>query len=177
MPPLRSLPRDVKVPMLPGLGLSWYEHHGASYWIRRAAMSVLWTFVTALWTLIAVAILIAYYHRSLAAFYVVLGVEIAYSLAVLAYFAVVTARHWNDPDVGARLFSPSRRARAAPARKGGARMLHIMEQVFVALSFLTFGLYLTMLLMSLLPETPAERRARLFVAEELRRRGLLLPDS
>lgn len=153
LPPRRDLPRDVVVPVLPGLGLTWYDRRGAGYWGRRAGMSLLWLFLTALVTLITVAILIALYHRSLAGFTVVLVIEVVYSLAILAFFAVSTARIWSD-------------SQAAPIRPR-----NVPGQIFFALSALTIGLYLALLLTSLLPETPVERHARLGVAAELRRRG------
>jgi hypothetical protein len=149
----------VVVPVLPGLGLTWYDRRGAGYWARRAAMSLLWVFLTALVTLITVAILIALYHRSTAGFTVVLGLEIAYSLAILVFFAVATARTWSDPQ---------------PAT---IRPRNVPGQVFFAVSFLAVGLYLALLLTSLLPETPIERHARLGVAAELRRRGHAVPGT
>jgi hypothetical protein len=150
LPPRHELPRDVVVPVLPGLGLTWYDRRGAGYWGRRAGMSLLWLFLTALVTLITVAILIALYHRSLAGFTVVLVIEVVYSLAILAFFAVATARGWNDPH-------------PATIRPG-----NVLGQIFLILSSLTIGLYLALLVTSLLPETPAERHARLQVAGQLR---------
>ncbi len=97
LPPRHALPRDVTVPVLPGLGLTWYDRRGAGYWGRRAALSILWLFLTALVTLIVVAILIALWHRSTAGFTVVLVLEVVYSLGILAFFAATTARGWNDP--------------------------------------------------------------------------------
>jgi hypothetical protein len=157
LPPLDALPPDVTVPVLPGLGLTWYDRRGAGYWARRAGMSVLWAFLTALVTLITAAILTAFYHRSAAAFTAVLALETAYSLAILAYFAAAAARTLNDPQPGPI------RARSWPG------------QVFFGFSALSIGLYLALLLTSLLPEPPAERRAWLGVAAELRRRGHALP--
>jgi hypothetical protein len=149
LPPRDAMPRDVTIPALPGLGRTWYERRGAGYWARRAALSLLWLFLTALVTLIVVAILIALWHRSTAGFTVVLVLEIVYSLGILAFFAVATARGWNDPH-------PS------TIRPG-----NVPGQIFLILSSLTIGLYLALLVTSLLPETPAERHARLQVAEEL----------
>jgi hypothetical protein len=197
LPPRRSLPRDVQVPVLPGLGQRWYDRHGASYWIRRAGLSSLWAFLTALVALILAAVLVAFYDRSLAAFMVVLGIEVVYTLGILAYFAVMAVRHWNDPDLAGQMFSRSGRSRAPGGGRGSAahnragneragneragpgsrRAVHVLGQTLVALSCLTLGPYLALLLMSVFPETPAERRARLWVAEELRRRGHLRPDS
>jgi hypothetical protein len=192
LPPRRSLPQDVEIPALPGLGQTWYDRHGLSYWIRRAAMSFLWAMLTALVGLIVVSVLIAFYRRSLAAFYVVLGIEVVYTFGILGYFAIVTVRHWNDPDLAGQMFSRSRRSRPPGAGKGGAgkggagkggagkgstRPLHRLGKVLLALSCLSVGPYLAMLLISVLPETPPERRARLWVAEELRGRGGLMPGS
>ena len=96
LPPRHALSRDVTVPVLPGLGRTWYDRRGAGYWARRAALSILWLFLTALVTLIVVAILIALWRRS-TAFTVVLVLEIVYSLGILAFLAVATVRGWNDP--------------------------------------------------------------------------------
>jgi hypothetical protein len=192
LPPRRSLPRDVQIPVLPGLGQTWYDRHGVSYWIRRACMSFLWAFLTALVALILVAVLVAFYHRSPAAFMVVLGIEVVYTLGILGYFAVRAVRHWNDPDVAGQMFSRSGRSRANGGGRGGAgpdragneragpgrrRAVPVLGQALLALSCLTLGPYLALLLMSVFPETPAERRARLWVAEELRSRGHLGPES
>ena len=182
LPPRRSLPRDVQIPVLPGLGQTWYDRHGVSYWLRRAGMSFRWAFLTALAALILVAVLVAFYHRSPAAFMVVLGIEVVYTLGILGYFAVMAVRHWNDPDVAGQMFSRSGRITApgagtSRAWTGGARAVHVLGQTLVALSCLTLGPYLALLMMSVFPETPAERRARLWVAEELRSRGQLRPDS
>ncbi len=187
LPPRRSLPNDVQIPVLPGLGQTWYDRHGASYWIRRAGLAFLWAFLTALVALILVSVLIAFYHRSLAAFMVVLGIEVAYTFGILGYFAVTAVRHWNDPDVAGHMFSRPGRIGAPSGssggagkdragQRGGARRLHVLGQALLALSCLTLGPYLALLLMSVLPDTPAERRARLWVAEELRGRGHPRPD-
>jgi hypothetical protein len=153
LPPRHALPRDVTLPVLPGLGLTWYDRRGLSYWGRRAALSILWLFLTVVVTLIVVAILIALSHRSTAGFVVVLVLEVGYSLGVLAFFAVATARGWDDP------------------RPGTIRPGNVLGQIFLILSSLTIGLYLALLVTSLLPETPAERQARLQVAGQLRDRG------
>ncbi len=217
LPPRRSLPRDVEIPALPGLGQTWYDRHGLSYWIRRAAMSFLWAMLTALVGLLVVSVLIAFYRRSLAAFAVFLVIEVAYTLGILGYFAVVAVRHWNDPDLAGQMFSRSRRSTATGtgksragksragksgtgksgtgksgagnggagnggagnggAENGGSRRRHWLGQLLLALSCLTVGPYLALLMISVLPETPAERRARLWVAAELRGRGQPMPGS
>jgi hypothetical protein len=159
LPPLHALPPDVVVPRLPGLGQTWYDRRGAGYWARRAGMSLLWVCLTALVTLITVAVLIAFYHRSAAAFTAVLVLEIAYSLTVVVFFAAAAVRTLSDPQ-------------PAPIKPRGWP-----GQVFFGVSVLSVGLYLALLLTSLLPESPAERRAWLTVAAELRRRGRTLPGT
>ena len=187
-PPHRSLPNDVQIPVLPGLGQTWYDRHGASYWIRRTGLAFRWALLTALVALILMAVLVACYHRSLAAFMAVLGIEVVYTFAVLGYFAVRAVQHWNDPDVAGHMFSRPGRTGTPGGRngntgtdragqRGGARARHLLGPALLALSCLTLGPYLALLLMSVLPETPAERRARLWVAEELRGRGHLRPGS
>ena len=197
LPPRRSLPLDVQIPVLPGLGQTWYDRRGVSYWIRRAGMSFLWAFLTALIALILVSVLIAVYHRSPAGFLVVLGLELSYTLGILGYFTAVTVLHWNDPHVAGQMFWSSGRIRAPGvsrasagkdrggkdragkdrAGKGSARVVHVLGQILLAMSFLSLGPYLALLLMSVLPETPPERRARLWVARELRGRSHLSSGS
>jgi hypothetical protein len=139
-------------------------------------MAVLWLLLAALVTVITVAILIAIRHRSGAGFSVALGIEIAYSLGILAYLSTLTVRHWDDPAIAGRLFSGGGRGDGAGRGDGGrSRLLYALTQIFVGFSFLSIGLYLAVLAISLLPETPPERRARLFVAGELRGSGL--PNS
>ncbi|HWG63268.1 MAG TPA: hypothetical protein VG253_16345 [Streptosporangiaceae bacterium] len=161
------------MPFLPGLGRTWYERSG-SYWARRAAMALLWAFLAALETLVGVAVLIALWHRSPGGFAVLLVIEVAYALGMPAFFLAGTARRWNDPAapalLGRRSPDRGRAARAGQPRKG-FRPLHALGQGLIAPSFLTIGLGLGLLLTSLLPETLAERQARLLVAQELQRRG------
>lgn len=45
--------------------------------------------------------------------------------------------------------------------------LYVLSQTFIALSGLTVGFYLYMLSVSLLPEPPVERQARLFILDQL----------
>jgi hypothetical protein len=162
LPPRHSLPRDVVVPVLPGLGFTWYDRSG-NYWTRRIGLSLMWALVTALITLLTVFFLGAF--RPGPGFAVLLGIEVAYSLGFLAFFMVRTARAWNDPPP----------ARQVPPRSGAARARSLPGQALLAIGFLFIGFYLALLVTSLLPETPAERRARLQVAEELRGRGHLAP--
>jgi hypothetical protein len=154
LPPRRALPPDVEVPVLPGLGVTWYDRSG-SYWARRAAMSVFWLLITAAVTLAVVAILIAAFHRSRPAFFVVLILEAAWTAGMLAFFARRTVRvRRGQPGV--------------PGRRGPLRAA---TQLLLGLSFLSPGLYLGLLGTSLLAESPAEQQARRQVAGQLSRRG------
>lgn len=176
LPPRRLLPRDVVVPVLPGLGFTWYDRRG-SYWARRAGLSLMWAIVTALITLVTIAVLAAIRDSSAAGFGALLGIEVAYSLGILAFFAVQTARRWNDPDAPGRLLGRPAASKQPGARKrGAARLWYLLGQLFLAFSFLTVGMYLAMLLTSLLPESLAERQARIRIAAELRRRGHAVPE-
>jgi uncharacterized membrane protein YhaH (DUF805 family) len=176
LPPRRSLPRDVVVPSLPGLGFTWYDRRG-SYWARRAGLSLMWAIVTTLITLLTVGFLAAIRDSSPAGFGVLLGIEVAYSLGVLAFFAIQTARRWNDPGAPGQLLGRSAAGKQHAGRKSGAaRVWSGLGQLLLAFSFPTIGLYLAMLLTSLLPETLAERHARRRIAAELRRRGHVLPE-
>jgi hypothetical protein len=66
LPPRNALPRDVEIPVLPGLGLTWYDRGGA-YWARRAALAFMWALVLLLIVLMDVGIFGAIRH-SLALF-------------------------------------------------------------------------------------------------------------
>ena len=39
LPPRGALPRDVDIPALPGVGITWYGR-GGGYWARRVLMSL-----------------------------------------------------------------------------------------------------------------------------------------
>ena len=160
LPPRHSLPRDVLVPTLPGLGLTWYDR-GSGYWIRCAALALMWAVVTTFLTLITLGILAAIHRRSQAGFLIAVTVEVAYSAGLLAFFAARTARYWNDPAPA----GPARRPRpsGAPAiRRGAAAGIgHAAGQVFLAFGFLVIGFYLGFFITALLPETLVERRTRL----------------
>lgn len=189
-PPRPPLPGDVTIERLPGLGTSWYDR-GPGYWLRRVGLALLWALIVTLTTLIVVGVLSAIRHGSQAGFYVALVVEVAYSLAIVAFFAVRTARRWNQAPSG-----PPRSGRAARAGRaersgqagragtaGGA--LGVLARSGVALgrgvlvigSVLFVGLYLALLLSSLLPQTLPERQARRRLADELRARGLDPPRA
>lgn len=164
LPKLDSLESDVHVPLLPGTGRTWVDRSG-SYLLRRAAMSLLWLVLLAFVTLVTVAVLLAYWHRTRAGFVGVLVSLTAYSLAVLAWTTVATTRHWNE----ARNPATRRPNRTRPAWAHGFLLpFYLLQQVFIVFSFLTMGLYLYLFVASLLPEPPVERQARLFLLGQLR---------
>jgi hypothetical protein len=167
LPPRHELPRDVTVASLPGLGTTWYDR-GPGYRARRAGMALMWLVVTGLFTVIVIGLLAGLRHKSMAGFYVVLVLEVVYSLGILVFFAVRTVQHRNDTRPVAAGIGKPRRGDHPPAA-GQARSA--LGQLLLAPSFLFVGLYLAMLVTSVLPETPAERRARLSLAEALRERG------
>ncbi len=163
LPPRRALPPDVEIPVLPGLGVTWYDRTGG-YWARRAAMSVFWLLITAAVTLAVVAILIAAFHRSRPAFFVVLILEAAWTAGMVAFFTRRTARvRRGQAGAGGPV--------STAGRAGGRGPLRAATQLLLGLSFLSPGLYLGLLGTSLLAEPPAEQQARRQVAEQLSRRG------
>ena len=40
LPPRSALPRDVDIPALPGVGITWYDR-GGKYWRRRVALALM----------------------------------------------------------------------------------------------------------------------------------------
>lgn len=55
LPPRSALPRDVDIPVLPGVGITWYDRDGR-YWARRVAPTLMWAVVLLLIVLIDVGI-------------------------------------------------------------------------------------------------------------------------
>jgi hypothetical protein len=171
LPSRDSLPPDIEIPALPGLGTTWYEHRGARFWARRVVVSFVWALVVGCLTLITIGFLGAVHKASRGAFYVLLGFEAAYLVGMPAFVLIRTARRWNDPATGAPTFGRTRTRRPNGTRtRPRVRLQHAVGQVLLVLSPLSVGLYLAMLLTSLPPETLVERHARLGIAEELRAR-------
>ena len=162
-PPRTALPRDVIVPTLPGLGTTWYDG-GPRYRARRALLAFMWALVTALITLLTIGLLAGIKHSSTACFTVVLAVEVVYSLGILVFFAIRTRREWDD----AAAAPPGKRSASTPGRAKSAP-----GQLLLIPSFLFVGLYLAMLMSSLMPQTLVERRAWLSIAGTLREHGHL----
>jgi hypothetical protein len=172
LPPRHALPRDITVPMLPGLGLTWYDQ-GAKYWRKRIGMSLMWLLVLGLIVLIDVGLFGSIRHSSHAGFATLLVIDVVLTVATLAYFAVRTVRRWNVPALPAR-------QRGLPGAKQDRGALlnaviqfgYVLAVIVAAIVFLICpALFLAMFLGSLLPEPLVERQARLWVADQLRQRG------
>jgi uncharacterized membrane protein YhaH (DUF805 family) len=167
-PPRDQLPAGVTVEKLPVLGTSWYERR-AGYWVRRVWLFLLMALVVTLTSLLVGGFLIGIKDSSRAGFTGALIVEVVWSLAIIVYGLVRTARHWDDLDPPRPL---SRRQRSAAA---GGSVLGVLARVGLGLaqfvlvigSVVFFGLYVMLLIYALLPEYPPEHKARLRLARQL----------
>lgn len=156
------------------LGDTWYER-GVRYWLRRAGMVIMMAVVIAIVVAVLWGLFGAIREASVTGFYIALSIEIAYSVAIIAWLVVRTARRWNN----------LRPAEAKPmSRREGAVLGTLVRVgsvvwplVFVVGGLLFIGLYVAMLLAMLTPETIWERPARLEMAERLRSRGFDIPAS
>jgi hypothetical protein len=178
LPPRAALPRDVTIEALLGLGTTWYDR-GPGYWARRGCLALMWAVIIVLVTLIVAGLLGAIRRTSQGGFYAALGVEVAWSLVILGWFAVRTMRHWNDPAPPPGRAVRSARAGAAGAALGTlARSGFVIGQAFLVIASLVFlGLYVALFIASLLPQTLVERQARLRLAETLRASGYTAPGG
>jgi len=171
LPPRSALPRDVEIPVLPGVGITWYDR-GGRYWARRAALAFMWALALLLIGLIDVGIFSAIRHSSRTGFAVLLAIDVVVAVAVLGFFVVRTARRWNTPSLPARARTAARTGRA----RGLAQPLYLLAVLGAAVVFLFCpALILALFLMSLMPQPLPERQARLWMAERLRERGHRTP--
>jgi hypothetical protein len=168
LPPRSALPRGITIEAAPGLGTTWYER-SAAYWARRAAVTLAWVLLLMVMAAGAGALVAAFPPGS-PGFRAALGGEIAWALVVVGWYAVQTARHWNDPRPWYRWPHSSGPWGYRQSPLGPAILL-------VLLSPLTIGLAVAWFLTWLLPVTPGERRARLRLAEALRTRGYPVPGG
>ena len=83
LPPRGALPRDIEIPAVPELGRTWYDR-GGKYWTRRAALAFMWAVVLLVIVLIDVGIFCTIRQSSAAAFVVLLAIDAAVAVAVLA---------------------------------------------------------------------------------------------
>ncbi len=174
LPPRNSLPRDVDIPALPGLGLTWYDRRGG-YWARRAALSLMWAVALLLIAGIDVGIFTSIRHSSHTGFTILLSIDVVVAIAVLGYVAVRMARRWNTPSPPgrARTVMRARQGRGGAFLSGLKQIGYLVAVLAAAVVFLFCpALILALFLMSLLPETLTERQARLWMADQLRERGL-----
>ena len=174
LPPRHSLPRDVEIPALPGVGITWYDR-GGTYWARRITLTLLWALALFLIALIDVGFFRAVRHSSHAAFVVLLVIDVAVFLAALVYVIVRTVQRWNVPSLprGARTVFRVRHGRSGAFLTNVLQFGYLLAILVCALAFLLFpGLIVAMFLASLLPEPLTERQARLWMAERLRERGI-----
>ena len=171
LPPRHALPRDVTVPRLSGLGLTWYDR-GAGYWRRRVGVSLMWLLILGLILLIDVGLYRSIRHSSHTGFTVLLIIDVVLTVATLGYFAIFTARRWNVPGLPGRPKVGAGRGRG-PLVSALLQIGYLIAMLVLAVAFLICpALFLAMFLGSLLlPETLPERRARLWVAERLREHG------
>jgi hypothetical protein len=176
LPPRTALPRDITIPVLPTLGDTWYDR-GPRYWMRRVGQLLLWVVLLALLGSFDYGLFSGIRQSSHTGFAVFLAVDVALTVALLVYAAVGTVRHWNTPAL------PGQVSVVFPGRKGTvyrgfAQFAYWVAVLVIAVVFLAFpGFFILMFLTSLMPQTPAERRARLWMAERLREDGYHVPAT
>ena len=155
---------------MPILGTTWYER-GAAYWLRRVWLFLLMALVVTLTSLLVGGFLAGIKGSSHTGFVGALIAEIVWSLVIIVFVLVRTAQQWNRPEP-ARILSRGQKRAAATGGVIGtlARAGFVIGQaVLVIGSLLFFGLYVTLLIYALLPEYPPEHKARLRLAEQIRR--------
>jgi len=174
LPPSGSLPRDVQIPVLPGVGTTWYDR-GGSYWARRLLVTLLWAVGLLLIGLIDVGFFSSVHHSSRTGFAVLLAIEVATTVAAIVYVAVRTAQRWNVPSLPRRAGTVLRAGKgpSGAVLSGFLQLGYVVAVLVCAVLFLFFpGLIVAFFLMSLLPEPLSERQARLWMAEQLHERGI-----
>jgi hypothetical protein len=163
-----GLPPGVPIEQLPVLGTSWYERR-AGYWVRRVWLFVLMAIVVSVGLAFVIGFLAGIKDSSATGFMVVLVVEIAWSLAIVAYMMTRTFQRWNELDRSRPLTRRQRRAVGTGGALGALAQAGFVVGQFVLVigSVLFFGLYVSLLIYTLLPEYPPEHKARLRLAEQL----------
>jgi hypothetical protein len=176
LPPRAALPRDVAIPALPSLGDTWYDR-GPRYWTRRAGLTLMWVVVLAAIGAIDVGLFRGIRQSSPTGFAVLLAVEVALTVALLVWAAVGTVRRWNIASLPGQVRTGFL-SRASAVRGGFAQFFLRVVVLVAGVAFLFFpGLFVLLFLTSLMPETPTERHARLWMAERLRERGQHIPAT
>jgi hypothetical protein len=175
LPPRNSLPRDVEIPVLPGLGITWYDR-GGRYWVRRVFLMLMWALALLLIAVIDVGFFSAVRHSSRAAFAVLLVIDVALAVAAVVYAIIRTVQRWNTPSLPrqARTVFRVGHGRSGAVLSNFLQLGYLLAILACAFAFLLFpGLIVAFFLVSLLPQPLAERQARLWMAERLRERGIL----
>lgn len=163
------LPPGVRIERLPVLATSWYERR-AGYWMRRVGLFFLMAILVAVGSAFVAGFLAGIKSSSETGFLVVLIIEIAWSLAIVGYLMTRTFRRWNDLEPPPRPLSRGqRRAVASGGALGALATAGFVVGQFILVfgSVLFFGLYVTLLIYTLLPEYPPEHKARLRLVEQL----------
>jgi hypothetical protein len=173
-PPRSELPRGLTIKSLPLVGTTWYDR-GIRYWLRRAGWTALMAIGVAVATAILSGVLQAARDSSQTAFWVVVAVEVVFSVISGAYI-VIGSRRLGTPK--AKKYLERSQARTASARKTTglgaglgllARSGSVLGQAFLVIGVMLFyGSYVTLFLRSLLPRLDIERQARYELAQQLR---------
>lgn len=178
-PPRSGLPRGVIVLALPWVGTTWYER-GRPYWLRRLGLILFSGFSVTLFGGILALFLNAVHEDSPRAFYILLGIETAFSLITGGYLVYRTIRH---PAPLSDILNPHKRSWTRFGRWGvGIGVLAragsaLAGALVVLVAALTVGVLLGVLMRSFTPVLPTERQARQKLAEQLRARGYDIPDE
>jgi len=176
LPPRHALPRDVEIPALPGLGLTWYDR-GTRYWVRRVALSLMWLIALAVIAGIDTGLFGSIRQSSQTGFDVFILIDALLSAVLLAWFVVRTARRWNLATAPRRAIPPQFHFGPSPVAQllsGLAQLGYWLLVLVAGAALLIFpGLFIALFLASLLPETLDERQARLWLIQRLHGRGLV----
>lgn len=177
LPPRRALPRDVQIPPLPGLGVTWYDR-GSAYWARRAKLTLMWGFSLIAIGLIDLGFYSAVRQSSRGGSLVLLFIDALLTVGVLVFVAVRTRRRWDIASLpgGAKTVFRVGRGRPGTFLSVFVQIVYwllVLLTAFLCLLFPAF--FIAMFLTSLLPEPLVERQARLWMTEQVRERRLAMP--
>lgn len=164
-PPRNQLPPGLTIEKVPPLGTSWYER-GLSYWLRRAGILLVFAALAAFMIAIIVVVLRDARQSSWAAFYVLLWVEIVYSLVIVMWLLRREIRMRRGDPAEIRSYRQHAKARrSAAAGTAGADLARATSSILTAVivvfgSFLTAGFVIAILIMYSRPVLTPEIGAR-----------------
>jgi hypothetical protein len=170
-PPLAELPAGIVIEKVPVIGTTWYER-GPRYWVRRFWLFLVMALVVTLTSLLIIGFLAGIKSSSQTGFTVALIIEVVWSLAIVVFVLVRTAQRWDAPDPPTRPLSRKQRrfVSLGPVLGMLARTGFLLGQIVLVVgSLVFFGLYLAIVIFTLLPEYPPEHRARLRLEHDLAR--------